>query len=894
MNSTRRSHLLLLCAVWTLLLLLSPRGLLVDAGADAPLSSPATPRHAPLTATTSLSVTTFLPLVSGNPPFGGVLIDGPWSGLPSGAGLGVTWDSQRSALTLSSDPTRLLFVARPDASTTGYANSIWDLGTYDGRLYLGYGDPWNNHGPVDIVSYDPATGALTAEMPDVPEEQLGGWFQGVDGRFYVSGSDSQEDWTFGSVYVNDGVAWSKLRTIPRGVHIYRVVQFPGRLFADYASDAPSPVPYISALVSTDLGATWSYERVDDNPGPRPMVIDDLELVFHRSGPKLYAIFAMDLGSPDEVRRLYRYDGHIWERVVITDPRGEFLPYRMIAFGSQILAAGFIRNSQTGYRSSAVYVLDGQTQREVSFLLGKYLPRESCTVHDAWLYCLLQQPSSGDPVAAYALYRTTDLSTWETVAAPVTLVPGVFPRSLAFAAERLYVGAIHNGWQETSPGIIELTPALVYTIENATLEWDADVPEGTQITFRLRSSVNNYVALMSKPFVGPDGSPGTAFETSGEALNAMHNGDVLLQLTLTKATTVPGVWPTVRSVTLRGSRGAVTFAVDEGTGLYAAANLRDTALYTSIVYRLQEPIASGTLSFVATTPPSTTVRFQVRSAARESQLTSLPFVGPDGTPASYYESTGQALWAGHDGGLMIQYRAELASTNRAVAPFLRQVVLVTRADRLHHLSISLDSSGLWLAGEPRPVTVTAHLENGSLSPVSGQVLLSAKGDDQPDPLVIRPSQVTLVRGTGTTSILFQSVRRSVLCASLGPFSTCSEPLQVGPGLTPVSLRLTTDLGSPAPNWSPWTHAGQPFGLTVTVQDRYRNQVSGYQGSVRCDLWDRTARNEVVAPYAYQPSDRGVHRFDVTVLQVGEWNLVCRDVSNPRVAGSLTIAIRAVSP
>ena len=874
MDSTRRSRLLLPTAANVLALLSALTGLTVLAGLPVPggsaLSSPDPLSRADLAvaAASSLSITTFLPLVSGCPPYSAALIDGPWSGLPSGSGPGVALDSPRSALTLQSDPTRLVFVARPDASATGYANSVWDLGAYNGRLYLGYGDASNNRGPVDIVSYDPATGALTSEMPDVPEEQLGGWYAAADGRFYAGGIDGQEDWTFGNLYVNDGVAWSKLRTIPRGVHICRVVSFAGRLFADYAASQSSPVPYIDALVSSDLGATWTHERLDDNPGPRPLVIDNLEIVRHSTGEYLYAVYVMDQDSPAEVRRLYRFDGAAWTRVVISDPLGEFLPQRMLAFRNQLLVAGYVRNTGTGYRRNAVYALDGQTQREVGFLLGKYVPCEYCDVNAGTLYCVFQQPWTGDPVPAYTLCRTSDLKAWATLAASVTLQPGAFPRSLSFAADRLYVGATNGGWQQINPGIIDLSPALVYTIENATLEWDADVPEGTAVSLRLRTSANDYGALYAKGFVGPDGTFGTAFETSGQTLHSMHTGDTLLQVTVHRATYAGGPWPTVRSVTLRGSHGSVTLAVDEGTGLYAAANLRESAWYTSTVYRLQEPIASGSLGFDATLPPSTTVRFQVRSAARESQVAQSPFVGPDGRSGTFYESNGQALWAGHDGHLLLQYRVERASSNPVLAPFLRQVVLITRSDRLHHLTVGMDPSTPWLAGELHPITVTAHLADGSLSPISGQVALSARGSGQPYPMAIHPTEVTLVRGTGTTSVLMELARRPLICATLGSLSGCSDVFQVGHGSVPVALALTTDLTSPAPNWSPVAHVGLPFALTVTIQDRYHNQVRSYGGTVRCDLWDRTALSQVVAPYTFSREDSGAHRFDLAVGQSGE--------------------------
>jgi hypothetical protein len=115
--------------------------------------------------------------------------------------------------------------------------------------------------------------------------------------------------------------------------------------------------------------------------------------------------------------------------------------------------------------------------------------------------------------------------------------------------------------------------------------------------------------------------------------------------------------------------------------------------------------------------------------------------------------------------------------------------------------------------------------------------------------------------------------------------------VGPGVVPVAIAVATDLGSPQVNWSPVGRVGQPFALTLTVVDRYHNQVRRYGGTIRCDLWRWAAGAQVLAPYAFQREDSGKHTFSVTVGASGEWNLVCFDVADPRLAGAVTVNILA---
>jgi hypothetical protein len=79
----------------------------------------------------------------------------------------------------------------------------------------------------------------------------------------------------------------------------------------------------------------------------------------------------------------------------------------------------------------------------------------------------------------------------------------------------------------------------------------------------------------------------------------------------------------------------------------------------------------TLSWTASTPAGTTVKFQV--AASNSASGPFNFVGPDGTAATFFTTTGASL-AQFNGLRYLKYKAYLSSTSSAVTPTLNDVAV----------------------------------------------------------------------------------------------------------------------------------------------------------------------------------------------------------------------------
>jgi len=841
---------------------------------------------------------------------GPVVIDGPWAGLPPGAASGLVLDSEWSALTLKPDLTKYAFVLSPDPAKGLSANVIGSLGVHQGRLYLGYGDIGLNLGPVNILAYDPLTGELTPEMMDVPEEGLSRWHVSASGRFYVGGADARESWTFGNFFVNDGLGWWKHRTIPYGAHTMKVVECQGRLLACEVEAAPSPVDYPHILVSCDQGASWSYECIDPDPTDLGLplgasLIGDIEVVTHQTGGGFvggneycYAHVLLKKSGGGDAQRLYRFDGKAWTQVRFATPNGDLRVFKIAAvFKNQIIVFGSAGKHRT-------YVLDHQSQREIPFptLLTTDLGLSPFgdmrwAAYDGWLYWITRDsPFQGADyaAAAYLLYRTDDLQSWEKLG-PVTLAPGAMPLCLAFVHGRLYVGArpltMYAAFDNLLP--TRIPASYVFPIDNSTLHWDANVPDGSHLSFKIHTAS---AATLRQPFedfpwVGPDGTENTSFTVSGQALHRQHNGHDLVEVAIYRTPNPDGAYPHIRSITVTSPSGPVTRAVDEGSGLYASVTSTDPngAEYLSEVFALQEAIAHGRLFFDCATPKRTGVRFQVRSGLGQNTLAATAFVGPDGSKEMFYESTGQPLWSGHDGDTHIQYRAVLVSPDPVVAPFLRKTILVTRADALDHLDVTVSQPAVWTAGQANSITVTARSVGGAPLPIGGNVALSAMAEDSAQEVRIQPDEVTLIDGVGVLGVSLERAVSTRIHVELAGIKGSSPIIDVQPGV-PFAIAMTSSLAEPLPQWSPAGQAGQPFTLALRILDRYRNTVPRYTGTVRCERWRATSEGQVLSPYQFQLADQGSHEFTGVIIdEPGEWNLVCSDETTPQVAGTLTVNI-----
>jgi hypothetical protein len=135
------------------------------------------------------------------------------------------------------------------------ARSAWDMEYYDGKIYIGTGDYWNNStsrigGKLNVWTM--AANETFAKEYAVDEEMIAR-FRQYDGKLFIPGSDPTESWDWGNLYVGNHGSWQKLRTLPNGVHCDEFAIFNNNYYA-ITEDAVGPTHLVK---STNQGQSWT-------------------------------------------------------------------------------------------------------------------------------------------------------------------------------------------------------------------------------------------------------------------------------------------------------------------------------------------------------------------------------------------------------------------------------------------------------------------------------------------------------------------------------------------------------------------------------------------------------------------------------------------------------------
>ena len=91
---------------------------------------------------------------------------------------------------------------------------------------------------------------------------------------------------------------------------------------------------------------------------------------------------------------------------------------------------------------------------------------------------------------------------------------------------------------------------------------------------------------------------------------------------------------------------------------------------SCPYDTGGPANYSTISWNASLPAGTTIKFQIASSDGTNWT---EFVGPDGTNATYYTTSGN-IWGGHDGDRYIKYKAYFETLDVSKTPVLQDVTI----------------------------------------------------------------------------------------------------------------------------------------------------------------------------------------------------------------------------
>jgi len=165
------------------------------------------------------------------------------------------------------------------------ARSIWAMQTFQGRIFLGYGDWALNRGPIDLWSFA-AEGAPNAPLATRNPERrsfLGGenprmlftqeyvvqdhsidLFRACGDRLYVPGMDGNREKgpdgdLFSNLYVREKGHWRKLSSIPQSTHTLDALEQGGRLYAVSVTEGSN------LGMSRDGGLSWTQLSYENRP-----------------------------------------------------------------------------------------------------------------------------------------------------------------------------------------------------------------------------------------------------------------------------------------------------------------------------------------------------------------------------------------------------------------------------------------------------------------------------------------------------------------------------------------------------------------------------------------------------------------------------------------------------
>jgi hypothetical protein len=307
-----------------------------------------------------------------------------------------------------------------DDAADARARSVWDLHTYQGRLYVGCGEWTDNRGPIDIWSYDTTASqpaAWTKEFT-VDDESID-IFRDYDSKLYVPGIDAREEWDYGNLYVKSGDRWQKQRTVPNGIHVLDAARFQGKLYVSTGTDSGAAL-----FESANEGQTWT-RRGDSWTEGR----------FYEMAP--LRDFLLVMGTQAQ-QGAYKYQNGKLQRLLIPllpgqEPRPYSLTQRLQPFGDGVVYTTYSYwFSRPG--PAPLFFLNDFEHGAVAVQQFQNDHVQDIVVRDGKCYVLTA--NAKDDALEGAIYSSPDLKAWTRLAQ--FTVPAL-PKSLVLLNGTFYVG-----------------------------------------------------------------------------------------------------------------------------------------------------------------------------------------------------------------------------------------------------------------------------------------------------------------------------------------------------------------------------------------------------------------------------------------------------------------------
>ena len=120
------------------------------------------------------------------------------------------------------------------------------------------------------------------------------------------------------------------------------------------------------------------------------------------------------------------------------------------------------------------------------------------------------------------------------------------------------------------------------------------------------------------------------------------------------------------------------------------NANTEGTYTSTAYDTGHTSNYTTISWTSIEPTGSEITFQIRSANTTQDLESQPFIGPDETTQTTYNTPGESISDTHNQDQIIQYQATLTATD--TSPQLQEITLGVRRE-VGHATLILENTGV---------------------------------------------------------------------------------------------------------------------------------------------------------------------------------------------------------
>jgi len=332
----------------------------------------------------------------------------------------------------------------PDGGPSVFSRSIWDMLLFDGRIYVGSGDYWNNTGPVEIYSFAPGQEEFILEYT-APDEMVSKFYD-FDGRLVVPGNDPRESWDFGNIYMKESGEWRKVRTLPNGLHCFHLAYLNGNLIAAINTERAGNI-----LLSSDWGRSWTPVVFDGLWAPMIFTFDGRVRAFDDEG-RLYILDGDVLFSEEMTPKLEKLKAP-------SVPRPGFRSYHTaLPFSGGVILVTRFPSGSPRYGPHPLFHLGrGQTQASVvSAFAGRNVM--DVLVRGDTLYAICAR--AGKAGFENTIFATNDVKHWRCV---VSFTTESFARSFEEAGGAFYVGIGAAGYArepcpDSTGDILKIVPA----------------------------------------------------------------------------------------------------------------------------------------------------------------------------------------------------------------------------------------------------------------------------------------------------------------------------------------------------------------------------------------------------------------------------------------------------